>query len=718
MATAPIDFDVEAVGDPDAVAEQSEPNPLAFLEQISQSTGDISALFDEQALTKIGADVVEDYERDLTDRGEWEDIARKALDDAAQGKREVEADFPAYRQSHVNFPVLAVAVMQYNARSYPAICKSGNIVRAKVIGKDKGRVAVDQAGKSVMEPAVGPDGQPIMGPHNLPQMQPVYQIAPGAKTKRAARVSDYLNVYVEFRMDDWEEDTDALLFQHSIVGCGFRKCWWSKGKQNAAYVSALDLVVPFKAKSLDTTPRITERMPEVYPYQIRQRMKAGEYRTVTLTPTEEDSEAPRLLLEQHRLIDLDDDGLDEPYIVTVDHETSQVLKIEANFAPDDVKLDAGGNVTEIVKGKFYIRYPFLPDPKGGIYGMGLGHLLAQLGDVIDSTINQMFDAGHAQIAGGGFLASGVRLQGNGQTNTLRWMPGEYKTVNATGQALRDGIYERTFPGASPIMFNLLELVLGMAKEIASIKDVITGEASNQGQVGTTLALIEQGLAVYTAIYKRVYLALGQEFGLTYANLGKYGGEAVAKDYDSVLDDPEADFAKDFNETDMDIKPVADPSSVTKMQRVGKAQALLSFRGQGLNDLVIDRRALEALDIEDIDEIMPDPNAPPDPMAVAELAKTASETEKNAAQTELYKAQAAKIGVEVGHQLGESEGYGDAGRVPGVEGSPGNAGGVPGDGGVGGGTEDGVDGGIMGAGGEQPEPAAGAPDAGGGVPVAE
>jgi chaperonin GroES len=706
--------------------EQQPAAPQSFLEAVATRHGDFSDLLDEQELVTIGADVVRDYDLDVSGRADWEKIVTKAMEDAAQGERELEEGLPAYRQSHVNFPILTVAAQQFNARAYPAVCKSGAMVRVRVIGSDKGRPQLGDDGKPMMQPdpAAPAPAAPLPGPtqpgmngtppigHNggLP-MVPVWQIEPGAKAKRADRVSDYLNIYVEYRMDDWEEDTDVMLYQMAIVGCGFRKLWWKNGRQCAAYVPALDLVVPITAKSLKTTPRITERLKDVYPYQIRQRQASGEYRKVELPQIGEDEEAPRLLLEQHRLMDLDKDGLDEPYIVTVDRVTSSVLKIEANFSPDDVKVDQTGKPTEIVRGKFYIKYPFLPNPKGHFYDIGFGHLLNQLGDVIDTTINQMFDAGHAQIAGGGFLASGVRLQGNGQSNTLRWQPGEYKTANVTGAALRDGIYERVFPGASPIMFQLLELILGAAKDITSVKDIITGEGSNNGQVGTTLALIEQGLTVFTAIYKRVYRSLGEEFSLIYDNLGKYGGEEAAADYDSVMDDPNADFAKDFAERDMDVKPFADPSSVTKMQRVAKAQALLGFRGQGLNDLEIDRTALEALDVEDIDKYFPDPNAPPPPAAVAELQKTQSETAKNVAQADYYRAQIAAKGAETGHLLGESEGGGAdagiAGGLPDMAGSSGDPMGLPGPPIDSGGAEGGMGGGVVGSPPVQPGAALGA-----------
>jgi chaperonin GroES len=653
----------------EAVAEPV-PSSLDLLSQIASMEGNIADLFDEQKLTEIGMRCVEDYERDLGDRSDWEAIVTRALKEAAQGEKVLDIPLPEWRMSNKNFPILTVAAQQFNARAYPAICKSGSIVKVQVVGSDKGR------------PVIGPDGQQAfqVGQNIVPatqlqqlvgeaeqeaaqagqpvppiEPQPAWEIPPGAKSKRANRVADYLNIYVEYRMDDWEEDTDAMLYQMAIVGCAFRKLWWDaeQGKQCAAFVPALNLVVPKDAKSLKTTPRITEKMPDVYPYQISQRMASGEYRRVDLPSMGEDKEAPRLLLEQQCLWDLDGDGLEEPYIVTVDKETSQVLRIVANFGPEQVMLDAEGMPVRIDRGRFYVKYPFLPNPEGDFYDIGFAHLLSKVGPILDATLDAMFDATSAQVAGGGFIASGLRLQGNGQTNTLRWRPGEYKTVNASGASLREAIYERTFPGASPIMYQLFELMLGAAKEITSIKDVVTGDASNQGQVGTTLALIEQGLAVFTAIYKRVYRALGEEFGLIYENLGRYGGEIVAEDYDRVLDDPAADFAKDFSENDMDIKPVADPTSVTKMQRTAKAQLILqtSAGNPAVDQREMLRRIYEAADIEDIDALLPppDPNAPPPPEAV----KIMSEAEKNKAQTALYEAQAAQIGFGLGRDAGEA-----------------------------------------------------------------
>lgn len=647
MATAYYEDDAEVI----------EPvvSPLETLLQIANSQGDLSGLLDESTLTKLGSDVVEDYERDLSNRSEWQTVVESALKKASQEGERPAKNYPFDGAADMNYPIITIAATEFNARSYPAIVKGDETILVKVVGSDKGKPVVGPDGMPQVQWKVGPDGMMAKDEEGLPipelengKPKIEWQVPPGAKTARASRVKEFLNVVLNYRMKGWESDTDTLLYQLSIVGCGFRKCWWDGRKSipGAGYVPALRLVVPMDAKDLATAPRYTEELPDVYPYQIRRRMRSGEYREVTLTPDSDDAEAPRMLLEQHRLHDLDGDGFDEPYIVTVDKETSQVLSIVAAFGPDDLVVD-DEVLVDINRQEFYVHYEFLPHPEGKFYGIGLGHLLKELGGLIDTTINQMIDAGHAQIAGGGFMASGLRMQSNGQNNKLRFRPGEYKVVTAAGGLLRDAIYERTFPGASPVMFQLLDLILGAARDVAAIKDVTSGDASNNGQVGTTLALIEQGLQVFTAIYKRVYRALRCEFQLMFDNIGKYGSEATAKMYLETLDDDKADFAKDFDSKDFDIRPVSDPNSVTRLQKMARAQFLLQT-GQGnpiIDQQELMRRAYEAADVEDIDKLFvpaPDPEAPPPP----EAQKLMSETERNAAQAKLYIAQAEAIPAKV------------------------------------------------------------------------
>lgn len=652
--------------------DQESPDDTPLIVKLAAHDGDLTQFFDATELTQLGSDVVLDYERDCAGRKDWADKVEAALKSAAQEEKRADKNYPFDRASDVQYPILTQASIEFNARAYAAICKGDETVQVKVIGSDRGRPQVQQTPQGII-PVMQTDpetGEPIMGPDGKPQV--MWAVPPGAKTKRAQRVRDYLNILLNYRMVGWEADTDALLLQLPIVGCGFRKVWWGARKSLpcARYVPALKLVVPMDAVDLETAPRITEEMPDVFPYQIRQRMASGEYRQVDLGNTSDDTEAARCLLEQHRLIDLDQDGYEEPYVVTVDKETREVLRIIASFQPDDIEMGPNG-VVNIDRTPFYVKYDFFPHPEGKFYGIGFGHLLAELSEVINTSINQMIDAGHAQIAGGGFIAAGVRLQGNGQSNTLRWRPTEYKFVNVSGATLQQSIYERTFPNASPIMFQILELMLGAAKDVAALKDVLSGDASNMGQVGTTMALIEQGLQVFTAIYKRIFRAEKEEFGMIFGLVGRYGGEKAANDYMNVLDDPEADFQADFNAEDMDIRPVSDPAAVTRIQKVSKAQFLLET---GKGNPVVDqrdlmRRVYEAIDVEDIDKLLPppDPNAPPAP----EVMELMSKVDMNKAHADLYKAQTAKLGFDVGHMAGAA-GEG----APGAPSATGQDGGMP------------------------------------------
>lgn len=707
MASAPI------IDDTDEAVAANDAGPLPLIVDIARSEGDISGMFDDSTLAQIGQQVVEDYERDCRERSKWEETVTKALKRAAQ-EHDIPTDMPAYRRSHVDYPLLTIAAQQFNARAYPAICKPDGMVRVKVIGNDRGRpqtgpdgqplvslngqpmpIAAAQQQIAAAQRQTGPDGQPAPAP----TPQPLWAIAPGAKQARADRVGDYLSIYIQYRMEDWEADTDLLLMQIPVVGCGFRKLWWEDGKQRAAFVSALDLVVPTTAKSLKTAPRTTEKMNDVYPYQIRQRMASGQYRQVDLPPMDDDDEAPRLLLEQHRLLDLDEDGVDEPYVVTVDKETTEVLRLEAGFGVDDVILNGSGDVIRVDRQVFYIKYPFLPDPKGGFYDIGFGHLIEQISDVVNASINQMMDAGTAKNAGGGFISGGLRLQSNNRSDAMRWMPGEYKVVNASANDLRAGIWERTFPDVSPTTFQILEMMLGAAKEVTSVKDITTGDAPNTAPVGTTLALIEQGLQVFTAIYKRTYRAVGEEFQTVYDNLGQHGTQETADDYMNVLDDPAADFAKDFAEKDSDIKPVADPTAVTSQQRVAKAQVVMQI-AQG-NPLVDQKEALtrvfEAAGIENIDALWAAPTGP-NPQDVADLAVKQSTVTLNNAKAQAASASAVRTGVDVGHKLGAAEGGGGGDGLSGMAGSSGDGMGAAGAGNAGGGAGGGMGAGVVAPGG--------------------
>ncbi|MES2904537.1 MAG: hypothetical protein V4696_10165 [Pseudomonadota bacterium] len=610
------------------------------LSRLANASGNIAPAMSAEMLVKIGIDCCDDYEKDKAERKDWADVAEKALDAAAQDNKGGVKDYPWKGASNIKFPLLTEAALQFNARMYPALVKGDEAILCKVIGQDNGRPVMaqnPQTGQMMPVPMMGQDGQPVVDAQG--QMQPMFEVQPGSKAKRAKRVSEYLNTVLFYRMPDWESDTDALLMQLPIVGCVFRKQWWDSqtDESKSAMVPALRLLVPKGTKSLVTALRITEELPDVAYRDIDGRIRDGVYFDNDLDVDEEAQKKCRLLLEQHCYLDLDGDGFGEPYIVTLDHETRKVLRIEANYGADDIRTREDGTVVAIKKSEFYTKYGLFPHPKGDFYDLGLGHILDQLGDVINTAINQLMDAGSAQTAGGGFIGSGVRLQG-GKSGVIRMMPGEYKTVPVSGATLRESIVERTLPNVSPVTFQVLDLIMGAAKNIAGAKDVITGDASNTGQVGTTLALIEQGLQVFNATAKRNFRSAKDEYTLLRDNTGKFGGEAAAQDYMEVLDDPEADFAADFSSKDMDIRPVSDPSSVTRMQKMAKGQFLMStmeqlaaVKGDTREAL---RRVYEAADIEDIDKLLPPPQPQqPDPRAEAQAQAIIAKGAKDAAQAD-------------------------------------------------------------------------------------
>lgn len=644
-------------------------SPLDKLMALAGKTGDFSEAIPLDDLATLGTKVVEDYERDKADRKEWEKIAKEALALAAQEQEAKEKEFPWVGASNVRYPLLTTAALQFNARAYPSIVKGDEAISCKVVGQDRGRPQMGPDGPVMA--VKGPDGEQIPIPPGAPpppegmEVEPLWAVKPGAKASRAQRVAEYMNTTLFYRMEDWESDTDSLLMQLPIVGCAFRKVWYDadRREQRAALVSALRIFVPEGARSCDTTPRLTEEIPDVYPGAINEKMRSGYYREVVLSEEADDDNA-RLLLEQHRLMDLDEDGLDEPYVVTVDKGTARVLRIEANFAPENVRLSEDGTVLGIDKGRYYIKYDFFPHPEGKFYGIGLGHLLKQLGDIIDKSINQIVDAAAAQNAGGGFIGSGVRLQARGGGSTVRFAPGEYKTVDVPGSVLRDAIVERTLPSVSPVTFQVLDMILGAAQDIAGAKDVLTGDASNTGQVGTTLALIEQGLQVFNAVYKRIFRSLKAEFALIFDNIAKFGGEEAARDYAEVMDDPEADFEKDFNSKDLDIRPVSDPASVTRMQRMARAQFLMGTATlPGANPVAILKRVYEAADVENPEELLLPPQPPlPNPKDVAAASLSEAKTQeiammapvkaaKTVAETEQQKFETAKDAFTAGAELG-------------------------------------------------------------------
>lgn len=540
----------------------------------------------ESLLGEIGQKVVREYEIDLESRADWERRADKAMQLAMQMTSPKSS--PWEGASNIIYPLISSAAVQFSARAYPAIVPGEDIVKGVTVGRDDGFPQLDPQ-----------TGQPMQGPDG----KVAWQIKPGAKQDRANRVAEHMSWQFTEEQPEWQEETDRLLLILPIVGCCFRKTYFdsNQGRNFGVLVRAEDLVINYRAKSMETAPRLTEKL-KLYPYEIIEEEAAGTFLPWEYGMAEGamqgDEDAPHEFLEQHRRWDIDDDGYPEPYIVTVHLQTQKVVRIVARWDPDAVHYSAVSNrIQRISPVDYYTKYDFMPNPDGGIYGVGFGQLLNPINDSIDTTLNQMFDAGTLQINGGGFVGKGLSMQ----SGALKFKLGEWKMVNALGSSVRDAVVPLEHPGPSDVMFQLLGFLVEAGKELAANAEVLTGQQTQANvPATTTMALIEQGLTLFKAIYKRIYLALTAEFKKAYRLNRLYLNKQVdyrrGSEWKSVSQD-------DYTEHS-GILPISDPNMVSNLQRYAKAEFLMQFA----NDFYVDntevrRRMFTAVNVEEIDKLI-------------------------------------------------------------------------------------------------------------------
>ena len=466
-------------------------------------TVNIAEELDDTELGDIGMRVQREYEIDDGTRSEWKDRYRRWMDRALQIIEPKTYPWPG--ASNVLFPLMTTASVQFAARAYPAIVMGRNVVKGVVVGADKD----------------------------------------DAKKLRAERVGGYMSWQILDEMEDWESDTDKLLHVLPIVGCMFRKTYFDPGTQQnvSELVSALRVCVNYHAKSFSRVPRITEEI-DLYPIEIEENIRSGkfldhDYALEGMTDGN-DEDAPVEFLEQHRRMDLDNDGYAEPYIVTVLKQTGRVARIVADYDMDGVMFGPEHRVRRINPVTYYTKYDFIPNFDGGIYGIGFGHLLYPINEAINSTLNQMLDAGHLANTGGGFIGSGISMS----AGSVRFQPGEYKTVNSTGPDLKSNIVPLPFAEPSAVLFQLLGFLVEAGKDVAAIKDILMGnQPAGNVPATTVLALIEQGMQVFSAIYKRVHRSLKSEYSKLYRLNRLYMDEtAKFRKGDEWMEVSRSDFA--------------------------------------------------------------------------------------------------------------------------------------------------------------------------------
>lgn len=615
--------------------------------------------FSEDELKALGTYIFDGYKRDDQSRIKWRKRTQAAMDLAMQLQKD--KSFPWQGASNIAFPLITIAALQFHSRAYPTIINGNEIVRYRVNGSD-------------------PEGREM---------------------RRGEMIGKHMSYQLLEEDQSWEEQHDRLLINVPIVGCAFKKTFHSgrKGHNVSNLVLAQDLVLDYYAKSVEDCERKTQIIP-IYRNELHEGIMTGIYRDVRemewyqtdakpmtdentlkednrkgLTVPNTDDTTPYTFLEQHMWLDLDHDGYKEPYIATIEYNSQCVVRLVSRV--DDMRQITKNYRDEIVKidpTEYFTKYPFIPSPDGGVYDIGFGVLLGPLNESVNSLINQLVDAGTMSNTGGGFLGRGAKIRGGVYT----FAPLEWKRVDSTGDDLRKSIYPLPVREPSQVLLQLLSLLINYTQRISGSTDTLAGENPGQNTPATTTnAMIEQGLKIYNAIYKRIWRSMKEEFKKLYklnavflpvtTAFGEAGAKILREDY---MGDPNR------------ISPIADPAITSETQRMQQALALkqAAMSAPGYNLPEVERNYLRALHIDNIEVIYPGPDKiPPMPNPKVQIEQMKMQTKQLTLQADMQKfaadlmekrrvnsakilqleAQAAKLiaeagGVETGHEIAAFE----------------------------------------------------------------
>ena len=553
----------------------------------------IANLLSEEDLKAIGMQVIKDFDNDLLSRSSWEKRTEASLKLALQVAET--KNFPWANASNVKFPLITIAALQYHARSYPVLIDSDLPVKCRVIGEDKD----------------------------------------GLKAQRSTRVEQHMSYQLLEEDEDWESEMDKVLITQPIVGCAFKKSYYSPIlKHNVSEnVLAKDLVVNYWTKSLETASRVSHIL-QMTKNEIYERMARGlwcegisegrqqQSSSVALTsglqqlqdkaqgmmpPEPTDSSNPIEIIEQHCFIDFDDDGYAEPYIAYVRRDNKKVARIVARYTDKDIERNKAGTILSIKAEQYFTKYPFVPSPDGGFYDLGFGVLLGPLNESINTIINQLVDAGTMANTAGGFLSRGIKLRGGNYS----FNPMEWKHVDTTGDDLRKGIVPLPVREPSQVMFTLLNLLINYGERIGGSVDILTGQNPGQNTPAeTTRTMAEQGMKIFNGIFKRTHRSLKQEFRKLYRLNQIFITEDTS--YTSDAKNSGMILLSDYQGPVTDVMPTADPSVTSDAQRVNQAMAIAQRVAStpGLyNRYEAEYTFLKAMKISNIEKILPDPKGP-------------------------------------------------------------------------------------------------------------
>jgi hypothetical protein len=561
-------------------------DPAAFnQEQTPDHFANLAELLPEEALMPLGSELFQNYEEYRSSRQDWETSYTDGLD--LLGFKYEKRTEPFRGASGATHPVLAEAVTQFQALAYKELLPADGPVRTQVVGLN--------------------DRQ---------------------KEDQANRVKDFMNYQIMDIMKEYEPEFDQMLFYLPLAGSTFKKVYYDSLLERAVskFVPADDLIVPYSATSLDDADAVMHVI-KITENDLRKQQVNGFYRDIELSPSmdsvddqlkrkERELEGIRkeknndifTLIECHVNLDLEGfedrdpngemTGIKLPYIVTIEEGSREILSIRRNYNIGDSKKQ---------KIQYFVHFKFLPGL--GFYGFGLIHMIGGLSRTATSALRQLLDAGTLSNLPSGFKQRGIRVRDDAQPI----QPGEFRDVDAPGGNLRDAFMPLPFKEPSQTLLQLMGVVVQAGQRFASIADIQIGDGNQQAAVGTTVALLERGSRTMSAIHKRLYASMKQEFKLLSRIFGLYLPPEYPYD---VVGGQRTIKQTDFDDR-VDIVPVADPNIFSQTQRISLAQTQLQLaqsNPQIHNLYEAYRKMYEALGVRDIDKILnvPEPPMPKDP----------------------------------------------------------------------------------------------------------
>lgn len=527
----------------------------------------------DRELQRISGELLSEYESNNESRSEWVDTYSKGLE--LLGFTYDERTQPFRGASGVTHPLLAEAATQFQAQAFNELLPPQGPVKTSIMGKESRQ-----------------------------------------KQEQARRVKTFMNYYITNVMEEYTPDMDQMLFVLPLAGSTFKKTYYDEamGRIVSRFVPAENLIVPYNTSDLDTCPNITQ-MVTMSLNDMRKMQVSGFYRDVEVVPAQKEmSDISEMtnkiegfepsnidynctLLECHVDLDLegyedvDEDGeptgIKVPYIVTLSLDNGQVLSVRRNYREDDKRKK---------KIAYFTHYKFLPG--FGFYGLGLIHTIGGLSRTATAALRQLIDAGTLSNLPAGFKARGLRISDTDDP----LQPGEFRDVDAPGGAIRDSIMPLPFKGPDATLFNLLGFVVQAGQRYATITDLKVGDGNQQAAVGTTIAMLEQGTRVMSAVHKRLHYAMRQEFKI----LARLMSETLPQEYPyTIAGGDETVMAKDFDDR-VDVIPVSNPNVFSQAQRIVLAQTKMQLAAQAPdmhNMHEVFRDMYEALGVTDIDRIM-------------------------------------------------------------------------------------------------------------------